>query len=245
MAATALSALGIGAAAAQALETGAGSAASSLRSESISCGSARTRRVCWWSRPAAQPDEAPAARAAPETTTPTSAGPQPRKAGCGSIIRAAHRTVFAVASSRCAKMSRCSERRHPLRFVWKMDADGRFVVGSDEFIELVGPRTMAAFGRQWSEIAAELKLDPDDQVTRAVATHETWSGIVIHWPVDGSERTAAGRVVRASGVRSRSQLSRLSRLRRLSRHRPHQSVGACAPRAADRLHAGAGNAASG
>ena len=58
-----------------------------------------------------------------------------------------------------------------------MDADGRFVVGSDEFIELTGPQTTAAFGRLWSEIADELKLDPEQQVARAVATRETWSGI--------------------------------------------------------------------
>jgi signal transduction histidine kinase len=77
-----------------------------------------------------------------------------------------------------------SERRHPLRFVWQMDAAGRFVVGSDEFIELVGPRAIAACGRPWSEIAAELKLDPDDQVGRAIATRETWSGIPVLWPVD-------------------------------------------------------------
>ena len=76
-----------------------------------------------------------------------------------------------------------------MRFVWQMDAEGRFVVGSDEFMELIGPRTTAAFGRLWSEIAAELKLDPENQVARAVATRETWSGIVISWPVDeGSER---------------------------------------------------------
>ena len=56
-------------------------------------------------------------------------------------------------------------------------------------MELIGPRTTAAFGRLWSEIAAELKLDPENQVARAVATHETWSGIVISWPVDeGGER---------------------------------------------------------
>src|ERR1700726_5331546 len=71
-----------------------------------------------------------------------------------------------------------AERRHPLRFVWQMDADGRFVVGSDGFIALVGPKTTAAFGRTWSEIAAELKLDPDNQIARAVSSHETWSGIV-------------------------------------------------------------------
>ncbi len=82
-----------------------------------------------------------------------------------------------------------AERRHPLRFVWQMDADGRFVVGSDEFIELIGPRTTAAFGRLWSEIVAELKLDPENQVARAVATRETWSGITVSWPVDeGGER---------------------------------------------------------
>ena len=39
-------------------------------------------------------------------------------------------------------------------------------------------------GRLWSEIAKELKLDPDNQVARAIATHETWSGIEISWPVD-------------------------------------------------------------
>jgi len=79
-----------------------------------------------------------------------------------------------------------SERRHPLRFVWQMDVDGRFLLGSDEFIALVGPRTTAAFGRLWSEVAAALKLDPENQIARAVATRETWSGIVLSWPVDES-----------------------------------------------------------
>ena len=70
-----------------------------------------------------------------------------------------------------------------------MDADGHFVVGSDEFVELIGPRTTAAFGRLWSEIAADLQLDPENQIARAVATHETWSGIIISWPVEeGAER---------------------------------------------------------
>ncbi|MFZ3308003.1 MAG: ATP-binding protein, partial [Xanthobacteraceae bacterium] len=78
------------------------------------------------------------------------------------------------------------ERRHPLRFVWHMDADGRFGVGSDEFIELAGPHTAAAFGRPWHEIASELRLDPNDQVGRAVASRETWSGITVSWPVDDS-----------------------------------------------------------
>jgi signal transduction histidine kinase len=77
-----------------------------------------------------------------------------------------------------------AERRHPLRFVWHMDADNRFAIGSDEFAELVGPRATAACGRPWSEIAAELKLDPDNRVAHAIATRETWSGIPVEWPVD-------------------------------------------------------------
>ena len=79
------------------------------------------------------------------------------------------------------------DRRHPLRFVWHIDAEGRFGVGSDEFADLVGPRTMAVFGRLWSEIAADLTLDPEGTIARALATRETWSGIVVSWPVDDSD----------------------------------------------------------
>ena len=84
-----------------------------------------------------------------------------------------------------------AERRHPLRFVWQMDADGRFALGSDEFVKLIGPRTTAAFGRLWSEIAAELNLDPDGRVARALATRETWSGITVFWPVDEGGQSLA------------------------------------------------------
>ena len=78
-------------------------------------------------------------------------------------------------------------RRHPLRFVWQMDAAGRFALGSDEFCRLIGPRTATAFGRPWSEIAAQFDLDPDGRVAAAIATQNTWSGIVVHWPVDGPD----------------------------------------------------------
>ncbi|MBO0717105.1 MAG: PAS domain-containing protein, partial [Rhizobiales bacterium] len=74
------------------------------------------------------------------------------------------------------------ERRHPLRFVWDMDADGRFTIASDEFLQLTGPRA-ALLGRRWHEIAAELKLDPQDQIANAVRSRETWSGITISWPI--------------------------------------------------------------
>jgi PAS domain S-box-containing protein len=79
-------------------------------------------------------------------------------------------------------------RRNPLRFVWQMDGDGHFSLGSDEFTRLIGARTAAALGRLWGEIADELGLDPDGQVDRAVATRDTWAGVTLNWPVDGGGR---------------------------------------------------------
>lgn len=78
-------------------------------------------------------------------------------------------------------------RQHPLRFLWQMDAEGRFVLGSDEFIRLMGPHTAAGFGRTWREIADEFALDPDGRVAQALASHDTWAGITVNWPADGGE----------------------------------------------------------
>ncbi len=81
------------------------------------------------------------------------------------------------------------ERRHgqhPLRFVWQMDADGRFTLGSDDFAEVIGPTTAAALGKPWSEIGATLGLDPEGLIPRAFASRDTWSGITLAFPVDGS-----------------------------------------------------------
>jgi PAS domain S-box-containing protein len=79
-------------------------------------------------------------------------------------------------------------RRHPLRFMWLMNAEGRFSIGSDEFTRLIGARTAAGFGRLWADIAATFDLDPDGRVMKAVATHDTWSGITLSWPVDDGSR---------------------------------------------------------
>jgi PAS domain S-box-containing protein len=79
-------------------------------------------------------------------------------------------------------------RRHPLRFMWQMDAEGRFLLGSDEFTRLIGARTAASLGRLWSEIAEVFGLDPEGRVAKAIATRDTWSGIALDWPVDGGAR---------------------------------------------------------
>ena len=79
-------------------------------------------------------------------------------------------------------------RRLPLRFMWRMDSEGRFSLGSDEFTRLMGASTAAGFGRLWSEIAERFGLDPDGLVEKAIATRNTWSGITLNWPVDDGSR---------------------------------------------------------
>jgi PAS domain S-box-containing protein len=81
-----------------------------------------------------------------------------------------------------------TSRRHPLRFMWRIDAEGRFSLGSDEFIRLIGARTAAGFGRSWSEIAQAFALDPEGRVLKAIASRDTWSGITLNWPTDGGGR---------------------------------------------------------
>ena len=84
-----------------------------------------------------------------------------------------------------------TERRHPLRFVWEIDSDGRFTIGSDEFLRLIGPKLAGSLGRPWNDIAAEYNLDPQGLVARAIASRDTWSGISIGWPVDGTDERLA------------------------------------------------------
>jgi PAS domain S-box-containing protein len=78
-------------------------------------------------------------------------------------------------------------RRVPLRFVWQMDETTRFTLGTEDFARLIGSNTAAVLDRPWGEIAEALKLDPSGQVAQALAARETWSGIVVMWPVDGSD----------------------------------------------------------
>ena len=192
--ATMLSALGIETLAATVLETGSASGTAQMGNATFAVEATRlgkdASRVLLLTIPqpadktpvgeSARQEMAPsvaiAPRAMPSAEAAATASPAPP------VATAAPAAEPASASSAIHETP--AERRHPLRFVWHMDADGRFGIGSDEFIELAGPHTTAAFGRPWNEIAAELKLDPANQVARAMASQETWSGITVAWPVD-------------------------------------------------------------
>jgi PAS domain S-box-containing protein len=81
-------------------------------------------------------------------------------------------------------------RKHPLRFVWQMDAEDRFTINSNEFVALVGEQTAAMLGRPWPELAQALNLDSEEQVARAIESRDTWSGVTVQWPVGSGGRIA-------------------------------------------------------
>ncbi|CCD95198.1 Two-component hybrid sensor and regulator [Bradyrhizobium sp. ORS 375] len=99
------------------------------------------------------------------------------------------------ATTATADSSACG-RRHPLRFSWQIDAEGRFSLGSNEFARLIGAQSAAQLGRPWPELAASLGLDPEGRVSAAIATRETWSNLVVTWPADAGEQL----VVELSGL---------------------------------------------
>jgi PAS domain S-box-containing protein len=78
----------------------------------------------------------------------------------------------------------------PVRFVWKLDADGRFSDVSEEFVRTVGERAGAVKGRTFKELANLLGLDPDGEIGRLLERRDTWSGRTIRWPIEGTDYVA-------------------------------------------------------
>jgi len=75
----------------------------------------------------------------------------------------------------------------PRRFVWQTDAEGRFTSVSPELAAVVGELPAAIVGLDWNEAGAQLDIDGTTAVAEAVARRDTWSGVSVHWPIEGSE----------------------------------------------------------
>jgi PAS domain S-box-containing protein len=92
------------------------------------------------------------------------------------------------AVSDSAKVSNPAEPQQPprpFRFVWQTDAETHFTLTSQEFVDLLGSKSAAVLGQSWAEIAKSLALDPSGEIAHALSRHETFSGIVTGWPIDG------------------------------------------------------------
>ncbi|MBB4010164.1 ATP-binding protein [Allorhizobium taibaishanense] len=72
------------------------------------------------------------------------------------------------------------------RFVWKVDALGRFSEVSSEFARAVGPRSAAIEGETFSDLAALFNLDPEGKIADLLKKRDTWSGKTIYWPIEGT-----------------------------------------------------------
>jgi PAS domain S-box-containing protein len=134
---------------------------------------------------------------APAQTTPQPAEPPPQQADAfapgvtADDDSAAESSDTPASPAATAAVATLPERRQPLRFVWQMDGETRFTLESEDFIRLTGSRTADALGQPWAEIVNRLGIDPKGEVAQAVASRDTWSGITIDWPVDGTEERLA------------------------------------------------------
>lgn len=132
-----------------------------------------------------------------------------------------------------------AHRRHlPFRFVWQTSADGHFHLANQEFANLLGPKTGAVFERTWIEIARTLNLDPQDQISNAIAARETFSGIVLFWPLDDRDQRLAvemsglpvfDRERRFTGFRGFGICRNVDRLDEIQRRRMGQAPSAAEP----------------
>ncbi len=168
----------------------------------------------------------------------------PEPAAARSAVADAARPAAAAASQPPANGSAAAPdghpalRRHPLRFVWRMDSAGRFSLGSESSADIIDTLAEIVSGRPWHDINAELGLDPTGRVAQAIASRETWSNIAISWPVEGSDERLEVELAglpsfdrdrnftgyRGFGVcRDVAQIERLAALRRLPATAPSPS----------------------
>ena len=126
------------------------------------------------SMPHASAEETPTAEPPPQET------PAPEALPPGSPIAAAPPPELEI-----------PERRYPVRFIWHMDADERFSIASGDFLRLTGAPTAEVQGLPWNEVAQRLGVDAQSTVANAIASRDTWSGITLEWPIEGSDEKVA------------------------------------------------------
>jgi PAS domain S-box-containing protein len=106
---------------------------------------------------------------------------------CSGIGSREHTTAIASSPKPNFPASAVHPHHFPFRFVWQTDADTHFSVVNQEFADLLGPNTAGVFGRSWPDIAQALNVDPQGQIANAIEARETFSGIVLMWPVDDAD----------------------------------------------------------
>lgn len=74
---------------------------------------------------------------------------------------------------------------HPIRFVWRTDASGRFAQISPEFIDAVGANAADVIGRSFRDVATVFGFDLNEEIAALLDRRDTWSGRTVLWPIEG------------------------------------------------------------
>jgi PAS domain S-box-containing protein len=74
-----------------------------------------------------------------------------------------------------------------VRFLWRTDAEDRFMDVTPPLAEAVGANSADLLGRTVQQVAESLQLDPQGELAKAFAKRETWSAIEVKWPVAGTQ----------------------------------------------------------
>ena len=75
----------------------------------------------------------------------------------------------------------------PVRFVWRIDAEGRFSHLSPEFAAAFGPEAADVIGRRFGDVSQVFDLDPSGEIAALLQRRDTWSGRSVLWPVAGTD----------------------------------------------------------
>ncbi len=108
------------------------------------------------------------------------------------------------------------------RFVWRIDAEGRFSEVSREFAEAVGPHATKVTGVAFADIARHFNLDPDGKIAELLARRDTWSGRTIYWPVEKTSLMVPVDLAALPTLHAKPRFRRLQRLRRRPPLRCHR-----------------------
>ncbi|MBM3577135.1 MAG: PAS domain-containing protein [Alphaproteobacteria bacterium] len=89
-------------------------------------------------------------------------------------------------SEETAELRRRLAARHGARaprFLWRTDAEGRFIDVSHALADVLGEAAADILGRSVKDASQAFALDP--AFARAVASHRAWSGVEVEWPLEG------------------------------------------------------------
>jgi PAS domain S-box-containing protein len=87
------------------------------------------------------------------------------------------------AETEAPKATPSAPKRAPSRFVWQLDADGKFINVSPDLAEGVGNANAARLGEDWAAVVARAGIANTDALFAAVKRRDTWSGVAVLWPI--------------------------------------------------------------